>query len=162
MTVLTIPKSLPSPEEFEALVSKYKAFRLLSLQLSPESFGSTYAREVGFSDDQWTLRVSNPLATSIVEVSTSISASSHPDSDLDHVQLILKKEWLASLTLIGPLDRDAATKAFESESHPKAELVLNAEAKWHFFLNAIVRKQGCIKAGVGAKGEDPAGYGLGE
>ncbi|KAK7432198.1 hypothetical protein QQZ08_001143 [Neonectria magnoliae] len=137
MTVLTLPKSLPSPKEFDLLVSKYKAFRLLSLQLSPESFGSTYARELGFSKDTWISRVSNSLATSIVEVSTSISATSHPDAVPDHVQLLLKEEWLASLTILGPLDREAAAKAFASDSHPEPEAVLHGDAKWHFLLNAM-------------------------
>jgi ribosomal protein S18 acetylase RimI-like enzyme len=34
----------------------YKELRLLSLQDSPDSFGSTYAREVEFSNDEWISR----------------------------------------------------------------------------------------------------------
>jgi len=36
---------------------KYKAIRLRSLKESPDSFGSTYHRELGFSDDQWKSRL---------------------------------------------------------------------------------------------------------
>lgn len=44
-------------------VDRYKAFRLLSLQTSPEAFGSTYAREVAFTDDVWYSRLADPIAT---------------------------------------------------------------------------------------------------
>ncbi|MBE8167072.1 MAG: GNAT family N-acetyltransferase [Shewanella sp.] len=39
--------------------SIYKALRLLSLQESPDSFGSTYANEVNYSDEEWMSRL-NP------------------------------------------------------------------------------------------------------
>jgi ribosomal protein S18 acetylase RimI-like enzyme len=45
----------------ELLVSdlfNYRAIRLKSLNESPESFGSTYKREVDFSPDQWKSRLS--------------------------------------------------------------------------------------------------------
>ncbi|PVH87190.1 hypothetical protein DL98DRAFT_566916 [Cadophora sp. DSE1049] len=47
-------------------VDQYKAFRLHSLKTAPQCFGSTYAREVAFTDDVWYDRLSNPKATTFV------------------------------------------------------------------------------------------------
>ena len=49
-------------------LARYKAFRLLSLQTAPEMFGSTYEREVAFTDDMWLDRLKNPLATTFLAV----------------------------------------------------------------------------------------------
>lgn len=43
-------------------LERYKAFRLLSLQTSPEAFGSNYAREVAFTDDIWYQRLADSKA----------------------------------------------------------------------------------------------------
>ena len=53
-------------EEIRRWVEQVKAFRLYSLQTSPESFLSTYARESAFTDDVWYERLSNPNATTFV------------------------------------------------------------------------------------------------
>ncbi|KAH8819265.1 hypothetical protein F5884DRAFT_8529 [Xylogone sp. PMI_703] len=49
-------------------VERIKAFRLLSLKVSPEAFGSTYAREIAFTQDTWIQRLANPLATTFLAV----------------------------------------------------------------------------------------------
>lgn len=49
-------------------VERYKAFRLLSLQTAPEMFGSTYARELDFSDDTWHRRLASPGATTFLAI----------------------------------------------------------------------------------------------
>jgi GNAT superfamily N-acetyltransferase len=49
-------------------LNAYKAFRLLSLQLSPEAFASTYAREVAFDDNVWYERLANPIANSFLAI----------------------------------------------------------------------------------------------
>jgi len=51
------------PRGARSNVERYKAFRLLSLQTSPEAFGSNYAREVAFTDDIWYQRLADPKAT---------------------------------------------------------------------------------------------------
>ncbi|KAJ0137238.1 hypothetical protein CTA2_2061 [Colletotrichum tanaceti] len=120
-TFTTLPRSHSDPSKFHRLTTLYKSFRLRSLRLSPESFGSTYAREAAFPWDTWTCRLSNPLATTVVAYKTASSPSlasemnSTPaagvpmppdDASLDAA---LDAEWLASLTILGPLD--AATLA---------------------------------------------------
>lgn len=47
-------------------VERYKAFRLLSLQVSPEAFSSTYEREKSFDDETWLSRLTNPSATTFI------------------------------------------------------------------------------------------------
>ncbi|KAG0649984.1 hypothetical protein D0Z07_3751 [Hyphodiscus hymeniophilus] len=49
-------------------VGQVKAFRLQSLQTSPESFLSTYARESAFTDDIWYERLSNSKANTFIAV----------------------------------------------------------------------------------------------
>ncbi|KAF4947771.1 hypothetical protein FGADI_10165 [Fusarium gaditjirri] len=102
-----LPKSLSNPNQWDRLMDQYKEFRLLSLQLSPESFSSNYAREAKFAKDIWEARLSNPLASSIIVV---------PDpkpSSVDDLTLILNEPWLASLVLYGPLEAKTAAKAWE-------------------------------------------------
>jgi len=70
-------------ESISRWVEQVKAFRLNSLQTSPESFLSTYARESAFTDDVWYERLSNPKAIIFIAVQS------------DHI--------VSSIALIGPL-----------------------------------------------------------
>jgi len=63
--VIQIPKD---EESIRRYVDQVKAFRLLSLQTSPESFLSSYAREVAFTDDVWSERLRNPKAITFIAV----------------------------------------------------------------------------------------------
>ncbi|KAF4501101.1 gnat family [Fusarium agapanthi] len=107
LKALTLPKSLSDPNKWDKLVDQYKEFRLLSLQLSPESFGSNYAREAKFTKDEWEARLSNPLASRII-----ITPNPNPGS-VDDPSLILNQPWLASLVLYGPLEAKTAAKTWE-------------------------------------------------
>ncbi|KAF5625046.1 gnat family protein [Fusarium sp. NRRL 52700] len=107
LKALTLPKSLSDPSQWDKLVDQKKEFRLLSLQLSPESFSSNYARESQFTKDQWEARLRNPLASSIV-----IVPDPKPGS-VDDLSLILNQPWLASLVLYGPLKAKTAAKTWE-------------------------------------------------
>jgi ribosomal protein S18 acetylase RimI-like enzyme len=63
-------------ETIRRWVDKVKAFRLLSLQTSPEFFLSTYAREIAFTDDVWYERLSNPKAVTFIAVQSDRIVSS--------------------------------------------------------------------------------------
>ncbi|KAI1079456.1 hypothetical protein F5B20DRAFT_165460 [Whalleya microplaca] len=60
----------PNDEGCCFYLSHYKPFRLAALLEDPEAFGSTYAREVDFTDDDWVARLKNPLAKTFVAVRT--------------------------------------------------------------------------------------------
>ncbi|KAF5576923.1 major facilitator superfamily transporter [Fusarium pseudocircinatum] len=107
LKAVTLPKSLSDLNQWDKLVDQYKEFRLLSLQLSPESFSSNYAREAAFTKDIWEARLSNPLASSIIIVSDPEPGS------VDDLSLILNQPWLASLVLYGPLEAKTAAKTWE-------------------------------------------------
>ncbi|KAF7557528.1 hypothetical protein G7Z17_g516 [Cylindrodendrum hubeiense] len=108
---VTLPKSLPDPTQWDQLIDRYKSFRLLSLQLSPEAFGTSYAREVTFPLETWTSRLNNPIAFNTIIVSDPKPGST------DDLSLILNSEWLASLTIVGPLESKTAAKAYEESVH---------------------------------------------
>lgn len=73
-------------ESIRLYVEQVKNFRLLSLKTSPESFGSTYARESAFTDDTWYQRLKNPQA---------------------HTFIALQSNQIVSfIVLVGPLPRD--------------------------------------------------------
>jgi GNAT superfamily N-acetyltransferase len=128
-----IPRSSSSPESHKLLVEKYKAFRLLSLQLSPECFGSTYAREAAFPPETWISRITNPGATNVVAVSGLAHGEAEP---------LLAGEWLASLTLIGPLEPSKALDMFKAQTSVDPSLlqfgnISDGGSRWHFLLNAM-------------------------
>lgn len=49
-------------DSVRSYVEEYKAFRLYALKNEPEAFGSTYEREVKFTDEEWYSRLANPEA----------------------------------------------------------------------------------------------------
>jgi ribosomal protein S18 acetylase RimI-like enzyme len=78
--VIQLPKDETSIRRW---VNRVKAFRLHSLQTSPSSFLSTYARENAFTDDIWYERLSNPKAITFIAIQA------------DRI--------VSTITLIGPL-----------------------------------------------------------
>lgn len=61
--IVQIPRDDSSIRSY---VEQYKTFRLLALKTNPEAFGSTYEREIAFSDDIWYGRLENPQATTFL------------------------------------------------------------------------------------------------
>ncbi|KAI1763425.1 hypothetical protein GGR53DRAFT_366869 [Hypoxylon sp. FL1150] len=66
-------------------LDQYKPFRLAALKQDPDAFGSTYEREINFTDTDWLGRIKNPLAKTFVAVNPH------------------DKRVLAATSLIGPL-----------------------------------------------------------
>ncbi|KAH7139834.1 hypothetical protein B0J13DRAFT_558544 [Dactylonectria estremocensis] len=115
--VITLPKSLPDPAQWEQLIARYKAFRLLSLQLSPEAFGSSYAREAAFPREAWVSRLSNPVA-----FNTIVVPDPQPGST-DNLSLVLNADWLGALTIVGPLESKTAARTYEQKMHLCPDIV---------------------------------------
>ncbi|KAI6750807.1 hypothetical protein HG530_014257 [Fusarium avenaceum] len=107
--VINLPKSLSDPSQWDKLVEKFKTYRLQSLQLSPEAFSSTYAREVEFPKEIWEARLKNASA-----LNTIVISDPSPDSE-DDLSLVLNSPWIASLVLSGPLNAATAAKDWEKQ-----------------------------------------------
>jgi GNAT superfamily N-acetyltransferase len=150
MGVYSLPKSLPSADKSIQLVEKYKAFRLLSLQLSPEAFVSSYEREVAFPDETWNQRVFDPLATNIVAMAAMLSDGAADEEA--QTDMLLREEWLASLTLIGPMDSAAARSTFKDKMWiASPTIVMNDEVDRYFALYAMYVAPAARRTGWGVK-----------
>ncbi|RGP67638.1 gnat family [Fusarium sporotrichioides] len=133
---VTLPRSLTDPTQWDELIEKYKSFRLSSLQLSPKSFSSTYAREVELPKSKWEARLSNPLAINTVVVSNPDTGSASDD-----LSLVLHSSWLASLVVCGPFHADTAAKKWEEQQGFDPGCLNFGPPKpgieWAYVLNAI-------------------------
>jgi ribosomal protein S18 acetylase RimI-like enzyme len=101
--VVVVPSSCNDEVLWQRLMQKYKAFRLQSLQESPEAFASTYEREVEFGDEVWAGRLANPQATMLVALPTSLAASDTKATS-KVVETLVDEEWMAMTVLIQPGD----------------------------------------------------------
>ncbi|KAI1807670.1 hypothetical protein F4811DRAFT_549743 [Daldinia bambusicola] len=77
----------------------YKPFRLAALERDPDAFGSTYDREIRFTDHDWLSRIHNPL------VKTFVAVRLHD------------KKVLSATSLIGPMSTPGtASNPFQASS----------------------------------------------
>lgn len=97
-TVLRIDRS---DTDFPSLVNKYKALRLSALQQTPRAFSSTYEAESKLPDHEWVSRLRNPSKDTFVVV------------DCDG-------EWVAQVTVYGPISAEAYTLPPEAGQPPVA------------------------------------------
>ncbi|KAF1985100.1 hypothetical protein K402DRAFT_118057 [Aulographum hederae CBS 113979] len=81
------------PSSITLHLPSYKSFRLFSLQTSPRSFGSTHARELAFSDEEWSSRLTNPAANTFTASASSKAQENENGSP----------QTLCSNTILGPL-----------------------------------------------------------
>ncbi|EXF82913.1 hypothetical protein CFIO01_01283 [Colletotrichum fioriniae PJ7] len=107
---LILPKSHPSPTKFQTLLDRYKSLRLTSLLLSPSCFGSTHAREAVFPQEKWLFRLANPVATTII-IYEDVASASSLTNDSSSLDKALTAEWLATLTINGPLDQQTLSSS---------------------------------------------------
>jgi len=121
---------LPSdPEGAKPYVEHYKAFRLLSLQTSPETFASTYEREIAFTDDIWLGRLINPDATTFIATQNN--------------------QIMGTLTILGPLPFAADEMSASSNPWESTGASPQPVAHWRFngmFTLPEARRQGIAKA----------------
>ncbi|MCJ1308050.1 hypothetical protein MMC25_001700 [Agyrium rufum] len=90
----TLPKQWSNREEFLDLVTKFRTFRLQCLQLAPDSFATTYAQEILYSQERWEERVKDPTVTVIVAITSHDRTNArsqekaHDEREVDWVGLI--------------------------------------------------------------------------
>ncbi|QKX55899.1 uncharacterized protein TRUGW13939_02998 [Talaromyces rugulosus] len=93
--VYLVPKPAQSqPSDISLLIERYRTTRLTALQLDPDAFGSTYAREIQFTDEIWLSRLLNPLSKTLV----SVDVKPPPTEPVD----LARHEWLGTATILGP------------------------------------------------------------
>ncbi|KAL2869749.1 GNAT family N-acetyltransferase [Aspergillus lucknowensis] len=103
--VVLVPKHDLSPEALKIIAEKYKAIRLAGLQSDPDAFGSSYAREIQFTEQTWVDRVLNPLGMLFIalqEDETSPVTDDNNNND-DTVGRLLNNTWLGQAIIIGPI-----------------------------------------------------------
>ncbi|KAJ5740641.1 hypothetical protein N7493_000513 [Penicillium malachiteum] len=80
-------------EEIHQSAHKYRDLRLQALQVSPESFASTYETESAFTENDWINRLTDPgYEVFICAATCHRSSSSEPNTI----------EWVGQVTLRGP------------------------------------------------------------
>ncbi|VUC36333.1 unnamed protein product [Clonostachys rosea] len=148
MAVFSLPKAFAPAEKLDPIIERYKAFRLLSLKQSPESFSSSYEREIAFPDETWIKRVCGPLSTNIIAVTGDpIGSESSKEQERE---LLLNEEWLASLTLSGPFDKEAAVAMFKSNMWiDSPSIIMDDETEFYFGLYGMYVAPNARGAGLG-------------
>lgn len=86
-----------SPSQLAA----YKTLRLTSLQIDPQAFASSYAREAAFSDDVWRERLDSPFKRTLV---ASVLDASHERGDVDNKEAGETGGWIGTASIVGPSD----------------------------------------------------------
>jgi ribosomal protein S18 acetylase RimI-like enzyme len=94
---------------------KYRDLRLAALKQSPTSFSSTYETEAAFSDSIWLSRLSEPSKETFICVTSSAAPN-------------VQEEWVAQVTLLGPISASAYTLPDEAGQPPV--LPDDEEEKW--------------------------------
>ncbi|GES63238.1 acetyltransferase, GNAT family [Aspergillus terreus] len=103
--VVSIPKSYPSPTDQGSIIERYRTLRLTGLKQDPQSFSSTYDQELQFPPEKWLARMTNPDARTFVAVKRGVNEP--PSTPPDDITALLSREWVGSLTIMGPKNLQA-------------------------------------------------------
>lgn len=109
------------------LAQKYKELRLLGLEKSPESFGSSLAVEQQYPDSIWQRHVlKNDLETFICSVSPPNSTAKIADVTSND------STWIAQVTVRGPIDAKEFELPEASGQDFSAATASPTEERWQF------------------------------
>lgn len=135
--ITALPRTCPDDAVWNALVGRQKDFRLLSLKVAPDAFGSTYQREQQFTWDTWENRLRNPHATTLVAIPAVPGTENGTQTHLGSAEL-LRREWLGQLVLFRMNQEDRAKlSANASPWTALKEGNADATALSHFHLNGM-------------------------
>jgi len=127
--IIQVPRD---DEGVRTFVERYKEFRLLSLKVAPEAFGSTLERELAFTDETWYSRLANPQAVTFLALQ--------------------RDRVVGSLTTVGPLPFIPDESPAYSDPWQSLDGQLPDDLKQsHWRVNGMftlpeVRRQGVAKA----------------
>ncbi|GAD91627.1 GNAT family acetyltransferase [Paecilomyces variotii No. 5] len=100
-TYFRIPKESP---DIASYAEKYRQLRLAALQLSPTSFSSTYEIESTFSDQTWIARLTAPEKQTFICVARPrVTETAAAAGTTDNHHEVVSGEWVAQVTILGPL-----------------------------------------------------------
>ncbi|KAI9926193.1 hypothetical protein MW887_004656 [Aspergillus wentii] len=106
-------------DQITTSIQRYKALRLKALLLSPTSFSSTYAIESAFADAEWASRLTADERETFVCAATLVNCEQGSSNE---------PEWVAQVTLRGPLSKDEFTLPDDSgQPAPRAD---DKEERW--------------------------------
>ncbi|KAK7727030.1 60S ribosomal protein L10A [Botryosphaeria dothidea] len=151
VSIATLPRDCSDKSAWNELVSRQKDFRLLSLRIAPDAFGSTYAREQQFTWDVWENRLTNMQATTFVAVPGDLNQTTE-SHDGPGVKEILQRGWLGQLVLIR-MNQDDRAKLSASQS-PWTALKggeTSEDALAHYHLNGMFVVPSAREQGIARK-----------
>ncbi|ORY06515.1 hypothetical protein BCR34DRAFT_571290 [Clohesyomyces aquaticus] len=109
--VYLLPERHENAVVWDRMISKQKDLRLQSLQLSPDSFSSTYDREAQFSRSEWKARLQNPKAFTFIAHKNLET----PSMDVANATDMVQESWVGMAVLIGPLNSSSISEVLDDE-----------------------------------------------
>lgn len=143
--VALIPKQYAHQQDLEAIITRYRTLRLRGLKENPEAFSSKYEDEVDFPYEKWLARVTNPQARSFIVY------DDQTENDLDSLLLLLSREWLGTVTIVGPRllpdGNETLAKTPWDVFLPPEERILSKEESRHATLVYMLGGMFVLEAG---------------
>lgn len=129
-------------KDLTSYARKYGALRLNGLKQSPNAFSSTHASELALTDDEQLARLLRPQQRIVVVVAATVAEQEQPQRWLD-------EEWVAQVTLVGPLSREQYDAPFSTAaaaaSPPSPPTKDEETVYWHMtalYVDTAHRRKG--------------------
>ena len=95
-------------KDLTSYARKYGALRLNGLKQSPNAFSSTHASELALTEDEQVARLQRPQQRIVVVVAVA--------AEQEQPRHWLDEEWVAQVTLVGPLSREQYDAPFSTQA----------------------------------------------
>jgi ribosomal protein S18 acetylase RimI-like enzyme len=139
-----LPKSHHDLSVWTQIIERQKLLRLQSLQLSPESFSSTYAREAIFTEKDWQARLQNPLAFTFVAVCPPGETTEGLGDDY-----LLNGAWVGMVVLIGPFIQIRSLAQKDLGHEEKGEEQRPVRPHYDYHINGLIVLPHARRLGLG-------------
>ena len=146
-----LPSSWTDQKRLLDIASKYRQFRLQSLQLAPEAFASTYEQEILFGQEVWLQRLENGNAKHIMAV--------QQNGDNIHAPRVeAENEWVGMIVIIEKEDSEtvsASTSPWSYNLSQKKDDRSDGEDgschNYHYLVNGLFVHPSSRRTGLGTK-----------